>query len=78
MAGTGTIPLTPDEEASDSVEAESRGVIKSVRCCVSLCDSGTEVRYRDVMLVSAGGASAVDAAALASIFRATGSLVPLT
>ena len=74
VAGTGTMPRRPAADDSD----ERRGVMKAVRCCVSLCDDGTEVNRSEVMEVSDGGARPPEAAALASILRATGSLIPWT
>lgn len=44
VAGTGTIPLRPVDEDDSASEVGRRGVMKSVRCCVSLCVDGTEVK----------------------------------
>lgn len=44
VAGTGTIPLIPVDDDDSESEVGRRGVMKSVRCCVSLWVDGTEVK----------------------------------
>ena len=78
VVGTGTIPLRPFPPLEGCDEKGKCGRMKAVKRSMVLCDDGTEVRYKEVMVSSDGGARPDDEATEESMRRATGSFVPWT